>query len=351
MGFMKHEDKSLYLKLIVKKSMKIVFFLVILISFIMIEIGIYQNGWAQESRNYYVYADPIPDYATEYASNAIPDAMKAWETANPNLHFYLTNNQQQADLIIQWVKDFGQIRNGQEIVGKVVQVGLGDSNCGATWQPFSSSYVTQITEHEIGHFLGFQHTTNPNDLMYGGLLSNYGYGTVVWTKNLDTGYTWFVPACTTKSVTSFAYSISLSRQDDAFDVYFVPSIDEYNKYANRQQFQYYQGNGCFGTNLISYRGVCQGVAQGSGLLISTHGHILINHLVTVTAELTEQSIEQPTNIPILSEPSGTSNPPSQQVANQSNTPNTTSYSSWITAIIIMTVIGGGLTAMRYASKR
>jgi len=259
----------------------------------------FPNAQGQQARNYYIYADPIPDYATNYASNAIPDAIKAWEDANPNLHFYLTSDQQQADLVIQWVKDFGQIRNGQEIVGKVVQVGLGDSVCSGNWEPFSSDYVTQITEHEIGHFLGFQHTTNPNDVMYGGLLSNYGHGTIEWTKDLDTGYVWFVPVCTSKSVTSISYSISLSRQDDAFDVYFVPSSDEFNKYTNNQPIQYYQGNGCSGTNWVNYNAVCQGVSQGSGLLIATHSHILLNHLVTVTAKLTEQNFVQSSTIPTI----------------------------------------------------
>ena len=305
----------------------------------------------QANRTYYIYADPVPDYATGYAENAIPNAISAWESANPNLQFYMTENQQQADLIIQWVKDFGQIRNGQEIVGKVVQVGLGDSNCGGNWQPFSANYVTQITEHEIGHFLGFQHTSNPNDLMYGGLLSNYGYGTITWTKNLDTGYVWFVPICTTKSVTSFAYSISLSRQDDAFDVYFVPSVDEYNKFTNKQEFQYYQGNGCSGTNWVSYNGLCQGVSQGSGLLIATHSHILINHLVTVTATMTEEKTSQSSNIPVVSEPSEGSYIPPQQASNQSTPPNNTRNFSWIIGVIIIMLIGGGIAAMKYAVRR
>lgn len=324
----------------------------ILTSITIFVIGTSTNIFGQTTRTYYIYADPIPDYATGYASSAIPDAITAWENANPNLQFYMTNNEQQADLIIQWVKDFGQIRNGQEIVGKVVQVGLGDSNCGGNWQPFSSNYDTQITEHEIGHFLGFQHTTNPNDLMYVGPLSNYGYGTIVWTKNLDTGYVWFVPICTTKSVTSFAYSISFSRQDDAFDVYFVPSSDEYNKFVNNQQFQYYQGNGCSGTNWVSYNGLCQGVAQGSGLLIVTHGHLLINHLVTITAELTEQSTLQSSNIPAVSYQSGNSNSSLQQGANPTIPPtsNTPDYSWAVGAILILVLLGGGIAGMRYALK-
>ena len=42
-----------------------------------------------QTTNYYVYSDPLPDYAKDYASNAIYDSTKAWEAANPNLKFYI----------------------------------------------------------------------------------------------------------------------------------------------------------------------------------------------------------------------------------------------------------------------
>ena len=143
------------------------------------------------------------------------------------------------------------------------------------------------------------------------------------------------------------YYLSLSRQDDAFDVYFVPSVDEYHKFINNQQFQYYTENGCSGTNWVSYSGVCEGVAQGSGLLIATHGHILINHLVTVTTTLTEQGLLQSPDIPIVTEQSGGGN--KQQGSNQSTPSSTTDFSLGI--VFILVLVGGGIAAMRYAIKR
>ncbi len=309
-----------------------------------------QNASAQQQQVYRVYVEPLPDYATSYASNVIYDATNAWTAVNPNIKFYQAQGPSQADLYVQWVKDFGSVSGkiGEEINGQTIFVGLGGSNCNGSWQPYSSGTVTQIAEQEIGHFLGLGHSSNPNDIMYP--TTNVQYGTITWQKNLDTGYVWFIPICTTKSVTSISYSISLSRQDDAFDVYVVPSQSEYNNYVNNQQFQYYQGNGCYGTNRVSYNGVCEGIAQNSGLLVATRGHILINHLVTVTAQLTEQNIVSPTNIPVLSQPSGSSLP---QVTNQSppsgnNSPN---YSWVIGSIIIVVLLGGGFAAMRYAIKR
>ena len=322
---------------------------VISVSLAILTLGFSQTVSGQTGPVHYVYVEPIPDFAASYASNVISDATTAWQNANPGLTFYFTNDPQKADLDVQWVKDFGSFngRIGEEFDGHDIFVGLGDSNCGDTWQPYSSATVTHIAEHEIGHFLGFAHSSDPSDIMYP--TTNVQYGTVTWQKNLDTGYVWFVPICTTRSVSSFAYSVSLSRQDDAFDAYFVPSVDEYNKFANNQQFQYYTGNGCSGTNWVSYSGTCEGVAQGSGLLIATHGHILINHLVTVTATLTEQGLLQSSNIPVVTGQSGSNNAPQQQGSNQS-TQNDTSF-SWVVGIVIIVLIGGGIAAMKYAVKR
>jgi len=304
------------------------------------------HAFAQE-RDYYVYVEPVPDYAATYASNSIHDATSAWTTANPDIKFYKASDADHADLNVQWVRDFGSVngRIGQEISGHLINVGLGDSNCGGSWQPYSALTVTQIAEHEIGHFLGLPHSSNPNDVMFP--TTNVQYGTVTWQKDLDTGYVWFVPVCTTKSVSSFAYSVSLSSQNEAFDVYFVPSIDELSKYTNNQQFQYYTDKGCYGTNWVTYNGFCNGVSQTSGLLIATHSHLLINHLITITAQFTEQTVSSIN--PAIPAVSGGSQPSAQSSNTQSPTTNDSGF-VWIGILIVVIIICGGIGAMVYAMK-
>ncbi len=71
----------------------------------------------QQQQVYYVYVDPIPDFATSYASNVIHDATKAWSDANPNIVFYKADTPQQADLDIQWIKEYASATAGEYVTG------------------------------------------------------------------------------------------------------------------------------------------------------------------------------------------------------------------------------------------
>ena len=266
--------------------MKFQYCLVLFIVSSLIFIQYSHSASAQQQQVYYVYVEPIPDYATSYASNVIHDATSAWQDANPNLKFSNTDNQDQADVVIQWIKDYGDVngRAGETIYGKIIQIGLGDSNCLKRWQPYSTNTVTHIAQHELGHFLGFQHSSDPNSIMYP--TTTIQYGMIEIENNVSTNYGWFVPACTQQNVTSFNYKVSTSDPTYGFDVYFVPSKDELDSWGKGQGFQYYSGDGCLGKNYLKFGGTCNGVAKGSGLLILTHDQ-LTSSLATITVQLEE----------------------------------------------------------------
>ena len=240
----------------------------------------------QQQQIYYVYVEPIPDYATSYASNVIYDATKAWADVNPNMKFYKADTESQADVVIQWVRDYGDVngRAGETIYGKVIQIGLGDSNCLKRWEPYSGNTVTHIAEHELGHFLGFQHSSDPNNIMYP--TTKIQYGEIEIDNNVSTNYGWFVPACTQNNVTSFSYGVTTSDPTYGFDVYFVPSKDSLDSWSKGQGFQYYSLDGCYGKNYLSFGGTCTGVAAGSGLFVITHDKST-NPLTTITVKLEE----------------------------------------------------------------
>lgn len=258
---------------------------------------------AQEQMTYYIYVDPVPDYATNYASNAINVAIQAWQNTNPDLKLYVTTSKSQANFQVQWLRDTaGESFNGEAFVSSgIIQVALGSSyNCYEKWEPFSENYVDQIMEHEIGHLLGLGHSTDPNNIMYGGLLKGFQYGLIEKDTNLSSGWNWFVPVCTILSETGYSYSVSSSNSNMPFDVYFVPSINEYNKFKNDQSFQYYTNNGCYGKNFIKYSASCQPVAQTSGLIISLYPQIIpTNSLTTVTVNLNELWSKTLPYIPVL----------------------------------------------------
>lgn len=241
---------------------------------------------AQQTTSYSIYVEPLPDWAADYAGNVMYSATKAWEDANPDIKFYQASSPEEADLIVQWIRDYGTEYVGEAIGGQVIQVGLGNSYCMGQWNPFSSETVTLIAEHELGHFLGFDHSSDESDIMYPTL--KYRYGAVEVEENLAPNYAWFVSVCTLEEVTSYWYQVEMEEEAYGFDVYFVPSKAEYDQYTAGSAFSYYSDADCYGENYVTYSRTCGGVAQESGLLIIAPDK-LTNSLTRIKVQLMEMA--------------------------------------------------------------
>jgi len=241
----------------------------------------------QTGDTYYVYVDELPSWA-DYAGSVMYDSTRYWEEPNPGLKFYVTENPNYADFRVQWVKDFG----GEQHVGYaygdfLVEVGLGDSLCHGKWQPYSANYVAQIMTHEIGHVLGLDHSNDVNSIMHPSVI-HLEYGLVEEEFTLTESYAQFYTLCTIKDVTSISYSVSVDDPTYGFDVYFVPSVESFDDWADGKSFQYYSDEECFGKNYRSYGGTCNGVAKESGLLVIMDSK-LTNPLTQVTIKTQEVS--------------------------------------------------------------
>ena len=242
------------------------------------------NAFAE---TWYYYVEPLPEYAS-YANNVMELSTTAWEDANDNLQFIEVSSPQQANFQVQWVKEFGVEHVGYAFGSWFIEVGLGDSNCGSgMWQPYSEAYTTDIMTHEIGHVLGFDHVNDPNSIMYPTAI-NWEYGNVETRETLTTGYGFFQPICTSKDVTTFDWHVSSDDPTYGFDVYFVPSKNEFNNWIDGESFDYFDGDGCYAENMLSVGGTCEGLTQDSGLLV-VMGDTATEPLTDITLNLQENN--------------------------------------------------------------
>ena len=250
---------------------------------------------------YYVYVDPLPDWAI-YPGSTVYDSTKAWKDANPNLNFYQADYPENANLRIQWVKEFGVQHVGYAYGSQFIEVSLGDSNCTGDWQPFSTDHVNWIMKHEIGHVLGLDHSSDPASIMYPTAPSAQ-YGMIEEQFTLTEGYTQFVPFCYSKSITDFSYSVSTDDPTYGFDVYVIPSVNEFHKSIDGNSFRHYSSSECFGEGYLKYSGTCRGLSQGSGLLVALDIR-QSNGLTKLTVQQQESSISstslQPTTSTTIS---------------------------------------------------
>lgn len=93
------------------------------------------------------------------------------------MEFEITNLKHEANVWVTWVvRDIGQGVLGHAHLGKgVVEVTLGDYNCDGMFQLYDVKTVEKIMTHELGHSIGLEHTSDPNNIMYTSLKPNYAY--------------------------------------------------------------------------------------------------------------------------------------------------------------------------------
>lgn len=150
---------------------------------------------------------------------------------------------------------------------QVVLLHHGFSDCESSWSPPLYRYAADLVRSAIHKIRGVQLNSDP----YAPVLPdepNTAYTDSEQAELTRSGYTQFIPVCTEQETSSFRYAVSVNDPEVAFDVYFVPSIQEAADYfGNDGSFEAYDSETCGALNRHSYSGYCGNVGPESGLLI------------------------------------------------------------------------------------
>jgi len=206
------------------------------------------------------YIDPVRYYAADGVTEAVNEIANKLESGNSVMNRVYDGNK--ADIVIQWVKDFGSHTAGQAIFNAHIQVGLGKGNCFGDWQPFDVNTVKKIMWHEIGHSLGFGHSNDPNNIMY--FRTDTRFVTdVEKTITLDEGFSKKIPFCNSGS---YWFDLSGNDQYNGFYVYVITAGTDSSSFLNGDGGTHYPSCGSDGKPMVSISRNCN-VKDGDSLLI------------------------------------------------------------------------------------
>jgi len=104
---------------------------------------------------------------------------KELETNNQKakMKFEITKSKVDANVWVTWVvRDMGQGVLGHAHLGKgIVEVALGDYNCGGNFQLYDVNSVEFVMTHELGHSIGLLHSNDKQNIMYPTYTPSYAY--------------------------------------------------------------------------------------------------------------------------------------------------------------------------------
>ena len=166
------------------------------------------------------YIEPIPYYYTVNGiDQAVNDISNSLTSYTPwNVKFERVYDPNSADLVISWIKNYGSHVLGESIFKSHIKVGLGQDNCWGNWQAFNIQTIKKIMWHEIGHSLGYSHSSDPNNVMYYQTQTQFETD-VEHSFSLGRGSAQFFSFCNSGAV---AYYAASSSNSDGFQAQIIP---------------------------------------------------------------------------------------------------------------------------------
>jgi|CXWL01.1.fsa_nt_gi hypothetical protein len=230
-----------------------------------------------------IYVEPIPNYASDGVSEGIDAILNELEkTQIEQLHIQRVYDPNEGDIYISWVKDYGSHTLGEAIFKSHIKIGLGASNCIGEWQPFDAHTVTLVFWHELGHSLGFNHSNDPNNIMYYQTPMRFSvdYDNTI---TLDEGQAKSIPFCLDDGSTgTFSYSANSNSDSNGFLIYVLtPGTSPQLVLDGRGQVY----TSCSGNDSYkSFSNTCT-VANGASLMVYNKDDLLQFSAINVNIQI------------------------------------------------------------------
>lgn len=196
------------------------------------------------------YIEPLPNYAGTGVSSAVESAARDFSSWKPyGATLRRVYNSSEADLTIAWIRDFGAHTIGQSIVRVHIKVGLGTNNCSGDWSAFDADTVKKVLWHELGHSMGYRHSSDPNNVMYYQTATRFVVEQQV-SEVISGGWYYTFPLC---KAGAYSYSFESDNSYIGFDLFVIPpGVDP--KSISSGEGRFYEG--CGKEDVVRYSGSC-----------------------------------------------------------------------------------------------
>lgn len=235
------------------------------------------------------YIAPIPNYADSNVSKMMDVLTQNLEAKSTSkIKFQRVYSSSNADISVNWVKDY-EVHAGISIFKTYNIIGLGTNTCYGQWQPLDAATIYYIVWHEMGHSLGFNHSSDSGNVMYP--TTPYYRHAVVLDNfySIDEGQGKVLSLCGygISGNGKFSYEISTNDKKNGFTAYVVPPSTNPSDFVHKNIGTYYKS--CSTTqSMISFSGTCT-VEQGSKLIIYNKNDLLKFNSIDVDVKIIDNT--------------------------------------------------------------